>query len=140
MSVMELKLKKEKLNKIITIILVGLLLLIIVVPIGEGSGEKELDGVSVQDDTISYNTYAEYYEQKLKTILEKSYGQGTMEIMIHMREEDTSDYMYDDGSTMEVDGILIVADVESDVDVGNISFAVCSLFDLPAHKVAVIKK
>ena len=36
--------------------------------------------------------------------------------------------------------VLIVADVEDEAARGDIAFAVCALFDLPAHKVAVIKK
>ena len=39
-----------------------------------------------------------------------------------------------------VDGVLIVADVHDASAVADISFAVCALFDLPAHKVAVMIK
>ena len=61
-----------------------------------------------------------------------------MEVMVHMREDESTDGMYEENALI-VDGILIVADV-SDAAVADISFAVCALFDLPAHKVAVIKK
>lgn len=135
---MELKLKKEKLNKIITIILVGLLLLIIVIPIDDEAKEGTADSSVNQVQLESPDTGAAYYEERLKAILEKSYGKDTMEVMIHMKE-DSSAGMYEE-STWEVDGILIVADVKQDSYVGDISFAVCALFDLPAHKVAVIRK
>ncbi len=133
---MEQKNNKEKFNKIITVILVGLLLLIVVVPMGEDNGKVE--------DNQSYEQMANvsdeaYYEERLKCILEKSYGAGTMEVMVHMKEVEDTNGMYQEGKLL-VDGILIVADVNSDTDVADISFAVCALFDLPAHKVAVIKK
>ena len=134
---MEQKTNKEKLNKIITIILVGLLLLIIVMPIGDDS--KEEADYSNQEQEIMVVSDAAYYEERLKTILEKSYGVGTMEVMVHMKETSENTGLYEEGTIM-VDGILIVADVDSEADVGNITFAVCALFDLPAHKVAVIKK
>lgn len=133
---MEHKNNKEKLNKIITVILVGLLLLIIVVPIGERDKNED---IIFQEDTVQALTDAVYYEQRLKSILEKTYGAGTMEVMVHMKMDCEDVDMYEEEVLM-VDGILIVADVESDTDVGNISFAVCALFDLPAHKVAVIRK
>ena len=134
---MEHKNNKEKLNKIITVILVGLLLLIIVVPIGEQ--DKKDDGINFQEETVQAVADAAYYEERLKSILEKTYGVGTMEVMVHMKTNSKDVDMYEE-EVLIVDGILIVADVESDTDVGNISFAVCALFDLPAHKVAVIKK
>ena len=136
---MELKLKKEKLNKIITIILVGLLLLIIVVPLedkGEGLSNNQN---SYYEPEGASEWGASYYEERLKLILEKSYGKDTMDVMVHMKEVDNSSGMYEE-SALEVDGILIVADVDSDEKVGDITFAVCALFDLPAHKVAVIRK
>lgn len=134
---MELKNNKEKLNKLITIILVGLLLLIIVIPIGDDSSKDEESSSNQQSIVVVSD--ATYYEERLKTILEKTYGVGTMEVMVHMKESNDKADMYEEG-TLIVDGILIVAEVDSDSDVGNISFAVCALFDLPAHKVAVIKK
>lgn len=133
---MEHKNNKEKLNKIITVILVGLLLLIIVVPIGEQDKNEE---ISIQENTVQAVADAAYYEERLKSILEKNYGVGTMEVMVHMKTNSKDVDMYEE-EVLIVDGILIVADVDSDTDVGNISFAVCALFDLPAHKVAVIKK
>lgn len=134
---MEHKNNKEKLNKIITVILVGLLLLIIVVPIGEQ--DKKEGSINFGEESVQAVTDAAYYEERLKSILEKTYGVGTMEVMVHMKKDAKDVGMYEE-EMLIVDGILIVADVDSDTDVGNISFAVCALFDLPAHKVAVIKK
>lgn len=136
---MELKEKKDKINKIITIILVGLLLLIIVVPLGDEGDSKSVTESNYYEDDEAALGHEAYYEKRLKTILEKSYGAGTMEVMVHMKESDDVTGMYGE-SALKVDGILIVADVDSEEAVGDITFAVCALFDLPAHKVAVIKK
>lgn len=133
---MEQKNNKEKFNKIITVILVGLLLLIVVVPMGEDKNVVEDNQYQTQPLLVSDEAY---YEERLKAILEESYGVGTMKVMVHMKEIEDTNGMYQEGKLL-VDGILIVADVNSDADVADISFAVCALFDLPAHKVAVIKK
>ena len=137
---MELKLKKENISKIITIILIGLLLLIVVIPMDQDKASKSLDADGEAGQR--YDTYQEsaaYYEDKLNVILEKSYGEGTMEVMVHLKESSDQGDMYDE-KEMQVDGVLIVADVEDEAARGDIAFAVCALFDLPAHKVAVIKK
>lgn len=137
---MELKLKKENISKIITIILIGLLLLIIVIPIDQNSGYEETDFEHREIQEASfYEPSAAYYEEKLKSILEKSYGKGTMEVMVHLRDTSDQSEMYEEES-LEVDGVLIVADIKDEAARGDIAFAVCALFDLPAHKVAVIKK
>ncbi len=136
---MESKSKKDKLNKYITIILIGLLLLIVVVPIGNDSKDKVSSSSKASDTRMNLDSESEYIEKRLKEILEKSYGQGTMDVMVHMSQTNENTGMYQE-STLEVDGILIVADVVNESSIGDITFAVCALFDLPAHKVAVIKK
>lgn len=130
------KLKDLKTDKIITIILVGVLLLVVCMPVKDKSNNEEKD--TVKD---SYQSYAEYYEQRLDSILENSYGEGTMEVMVHISEDTGSVDMY--GQTdkkVVIDGVLIVADVDGQQAVADITYAVSALFDLPAHKVAVIIK
>ena len=141
-------------SKIITFILIGILLLIIVMP------EKKDKSFSVNNDSekaYSYNDseeysrdemeeytgYVAYYEDKLKNILEKSYGKGTMEVMVSLKNSDSTGnpyYIDSVSSDYLVDGVLIVADIKNNEEAANISFAVCSLFNLPAHKVAVLIK
>ncbi len=111
-------------------------MLIVVVPMGEDKKVVEDNQYQTQPLLVSDEAY---YEERLKAILEESYGVGTMKVMVHMKEIEDTNGMYQEGKLL-VDGILIVADVNSDADVADISFAVCALFDLPAHKVAVIKK
>ena len=64
--------------------------------------------------------------------------------MVSLSKESDSSYVgrYDSSYNYErsVDGVLIVADIDDASAVADISFAVCALFDLPAHKVAVMIK
>ena len=105
-------------------------------PVEDKSDNKEKD--TVKD---SYQSLAEYYEQRLDSILENSYGEGTIEVMVHISEDTGSVDMY--GQTdkrVVIDGVLIVADIDGQQAVSDITYAVSALFDLPAHKVAVIIK
>lgn len=135
---MEIDIKnKEKTGKLVTILLVGVLLLVIAIPVGKDTG-KTTDNNTAKAD---YASYADYYEEKLKAILENSYGEGTMEVMVHLSSDKQTDSFYNsDSMTDIVDGVLVVADVHDAQAVSDISFAVCALFDLPAHKVAVLIK
>lgn len=149
-----LKKFKGKSSNIITFILIGILLLIIVIPVKNGKdyvssdkiskdvyGYENTDGQN-EDDIGRYTSCAAYYEERLKSILEKSYGEGSMEVMVSLKKnENTDNSYYGDNSYNNdfcVDGVLIVADINNSEDAANISFAVCSLFNLPAHKVAVL--
>ena len=139
---MEFNLKKnEKLSKIITIILAGVLILIIIMPVKE-----EVDKSSAIDDSETsyeedYKYSEEYYENKLKSILEKSYGEGTIQVMVRVSSDEKSDYYYNGGEEQFiVEGVIVVADVKDSQALSDIAFAVCALFDLPAHKVAVMTK
>ena len=144
---------KGKSNKFITVVLIGVLLLIIVMPVknkssynadsGVGTRDSKY-GISADDSQTSANPYensAAYYEDKLKNILEKSYGKGTMSVMVAMKNEEESKDFYGSQTCDSplVDGVLIVADVKRD-EAADIAFAVCALFKLPAHKVAVLIK
>lgn len=71
---MELKLKKYGLDKIILVVLAGILLLILAVPSGSS------DGASGESSTEA--SYTEELEQRLVKILEKTYGEGTIDVMI----------------------------------------------------------
>lgn len=134
--------KNEKLNKVITVILVGILILIIVVPTRDSSSGDTQNNLSEEDGmTNGYDSYADYYENKLKEILEDSYGEGTMQVMVHLINENQTEGLYGSSENeVTVDGVLIVAAVDSEQAVSDITFAVCALFDLPAHKVAVMIK
>ncbi|MBR1815738.1 MAG: hypothetical protein IJ763_03465 [Lachnospiraceae bacterium] len=143
---------KGKSGNIITFILIGILLLIIAMPVKKNNvydssitdSTSETSSYSEGADIAEYDNYADYYESRLKEILEKSYGEGTMEVMVSLTQIKDDSYMnrYDSSYNYErsVDGVLIVADINDASAVADISFAVCALFDLPAHKVAVMIK
>lgn len=146
---------KGKSGKIITFVLIGILLLIIVMPVKNTENYKSGTGESSEaygndnsygqgnDNIEAYTSCAAYYEEKLKNILEKSYGKGTMEVMVSLKGSgDTTNPYYSDSSDSDylVDGVLIVADIKNNEEAANISFAVCALFNLPAHKVFVLIK
>lgn len=140
---MEIDIKnKEKLGKLVTVILIGILLLVIALPVKQQNGTENTGGVQNSDSMVDdYSSYADYYERKLKSILEHSYGEGTMEVMVHLTEGEQAGSLYGSGTqTAVVDGVLVVADVHNEQAVSDITFAVCALFDLPAHKVAVMIK
>lgn len=135
---MEIDIKnKEKTGKLVTILLAGVLLLIIAIP------SKKSQSVENSSEEVSYNyvNNADYYEEKLKAILESSYGEGSMEVMVHLACGEQENSFYSSDSTQDmVDGVLVVAEVADEQAVSDITFAVCALFDLPAHKVAVLIK
>lgn len=138
---MELKFKKnEKVTKISTLILGGVLILIVIMPVKntfDSSGDRE----KTQETEKDYIYYANYYEEKLKKILEQSYGEGTMEVMVRVSPEEKENSFYKEkGDTTIVEGVIVVADVADSKALSDISFAVCAFFDLPAHKVAVMLK
>lgn len=138
----ELK-KNDKLTKIITAIMVGVLLLIIFIPVSNDGDNDLAENQQGIVTSQSYESYADYYESRLTEILEESYGAGTMNVMVRVSEykgEDTTYISNDENKEVTVDGVLIVADVNSEQAVSDITFAVCALFDLPAHKVAVMIK
>jgi len=131
--------KNEKLNKVIVVILIGMLILIVVVPIKDNT--PDIKEQANDDISYTYEMYADYYEGKLKTILEESYGKGNIQVMVHMEVDNISDDLYGNSDNqMIVDGVLVVANVKNEQALSDITFAVCALFDLPAHKVAVMIK
>lgn len=138
---MEIDIKnKEKIGKSVTFILIGILLLVIALPTRK-STENAGSAQNSDSTAENYSSYADYYEKKLKGILEHSYGEGTMEVMVHLTEGEQTGSLYGSGTQAAVvDGVLVVADVHNEQAVSDITFAVCALFDLPAHKVAVMIK
>lgn len=165
-------LKKNDNSKLITVILIGMLILIIVMPLdscdnsagGYGNNASKgnetlsnqsdasgdiigLDAWSAYsngaDDTYvndgnNIDSISVYYENRLKAILEKSYGQGTMEVMVNVKKDSEKGLYGDSSEEFYVDGVLVVAKVDDIAKVADISNAVCALFNLPACKVAVL--
>ena len=165
-------LKRNDNSKLITVILIGILILIIVMPLdscdnsagvygntaskgnetpsnkSDAAGDiAGLDAWSAYSNTADDNyvndrnnieSLSVYYEDRLKAILEKSYGQGTMEVMVNVKKDSEKGLYGDSSEKFYVDGVLVVAKVDDIAKVADISNAVCALFNLPACKVAVL--
>lgn len=138
---MKIDLKKnDKLTRLIIVVLVGFLLLLAVQPVTKvGKGVNDED--SADEIKSEIMEFSNYYEERLKNMLERSYGEGTMDVMVHVKEVDKRDSFYGGSSSNYViDGVMVVAKVKDSNAVADINYAICALFDLPAHKVSVIVK
>ena len=130
---MEWKFKKnEKWNKVILVVLCGILLLVIVMP------QKSLNMGTV--GTVATTETVNSYEDRLRALLADTYGEDMIEVLIYAGEHKQTYYGSSGGET--ITGVLITVrrEVVSDTTIADITLAVCALFDLPAHKVAVLVK
>lgn len=131
--------KKDNINKLFIVVCIGVLLLIIVFP-ARKNGTGYLT-TNEQEQSSTEEIATAYYENRLKEILENTYGSGTMDVMVHMNKVSSDSLFYsDEEKQYKVDGVLVVAHIKDSQAVSDITFAVCALFDLPAHKVAVMIK
>ena len=86
-----------------------------------------------QDTTASY-------EVRLRELLADTYGADMVDVLIYAGDR-TQTY-YGSGGTETITGVLITIKKEAvtGTTIADITLAVCALFDLPAHKVAVLVK
>ena len=130
---MEWKFKKnEKWNKVILVVLCGILLLVIAMP-QKAAGTATGGSAASEDTTISY-------EERLRTLLADTYGADMVDVLIYAGDR-TQTY-YGSGGKESITGVLITIKKEAvtGTTIADITLAVCALFDLPAHKVAVLVK
>ena len=130
---MEWKFKKnEKWNKVILVVLCGILLLVIAMP-QKAAGTATGGSAASEDTTISY-------EKRLRTLLADTYGADMVDVLIYAGDR-TQTY-YGSGGKESITGVLITIKKEAvtGTTIADITLAVCALFDLPAHKVAVLVK
>ena len=167
--------------------LFGVLILVVLWPVGGKEGKKETQTANLVDKTgeTAYN-YAEQYaanmENRLKDILEKVEGAGSVQVMITVKnggeqvvekdrtftenktvqdgdngQNSTADNINRSESTVydntsggspyvvkqmepEIEGVLVAAQgAESENVVNEITYAVQVLFDVPVHKIKVVK-
>ena len=130
---MEWKFKKnEKWNKVILVVLCGILLLVIAMP-QKAAGTATGGSAASEDTTVSY-------EERLRTLLADTYGADMVDVLIYAGDR-TQTY-YGSGGKESITGVLITIKKEAvtGTTIADITLAVCALFDLPAHKVAVLVK
>ena len=124
--------KNEKWNKVILVVLCGILLLVIVMP------QKTVQTAVGQTGSSSDTTAS--YEVRLRELLADTYGADMVDVLIYAGDR-TQTY-YGSGGTETITGVLITIKKEAvtGTTIADITLAVCALFDLPAHKVAVLVK
>ena len=79
-------------------------------------------------------------EVRLRELLADTYGADMVDVLIYAGDR-TQTY-YGSGGTETITGVLITIKKEAvtGTTIADITLAVCALFDLPAHKVAVLVK
>ena len=130
---MEWKFKKnEKWNKVILVVLCGILLLVIAMP-QKAAGTATGGSAASEDTTVSY-------EERLRTLLADTYGADMVDVLIYAGDR-TQTY-YGSGGKESITCVLITIkkDAVTGTTIADITLAVCALFELPAHKVAVLVK
>lgn len=119
-------------NKNILIILTGILLLVIALPT---TGSKKNSDAEVSDGFYSYSAddfsdYELFMERRLSDTLSGVKGVGKTKVMITYKAEETK----------EVTGVVVIAEGGENAEVqNNIIKAVQTLFDVPVHKIQVLK-
>ena len=121
---------KEKGNKYLIFILLGVLVLIFCIPTGTTGTSDIEEGSRVEDGEL---------EMQLKKVLMAMEGVGEVEVMITTESENNSVFSAEN-TGQKVCGVVVVAQGagNSSVD-ARISDAVKALFSVDAHKISIVK-
>ena len=154
MKLLQGMMKKEKL---VVILLIGLLLLIVAFPVKE---REESEILPEKINTIEEEKdWQQQMEEDLKRVLEKVKGVGKTEVILtcegtekNLVEKDEKDTVYTKDAKgnqipyltsqeyPKVIGVVVVAEGgDNPVIIGNIQEAVQVLFQVEAHKIKVMK-
>jgi len=127
---MNISFLKEKGNKYIVFILVGLLILVLCIP--TGTGKKQLTSEESEVTTGDL-------EAQLERVLSAMEGVGEVKVMI-TTEEDTKDVFGTKSSGTKVCGVVVVAQGAGSATVdARISEVVKALFSIDVHKISIVK-
>jgi len=120
---------KEKGNKYLIFILVGILILVVFLPTGTSNKQENWQTETVENDEL---------EERLKKVLSAMEGVGKVEVMITRENSKTSIFGQEE-STM-VCGVVVVAEGADNASVNaRITKAVEALFSVDAHKISIVK-
>ena len=181
------KLKKDKKNTMLVLVLIGVLLLIVVWPMdtAQSGSDAAVETYRLEPEKDELTAYVEYQEKRLKDILSKIQGAGDVEVMITARaskekviEKDVEQVLSEvnetdsDGGTRiskestlkesslytggtsgsketpyvvkelepVIEGVVVAAQGASMPQVvDEITCAISVLFDIPLHKIKVVK-
>ena len=127
---MNLSFLKEKKNKYIIWILLGVLVLVMAIPTGNTTEKSNVDSnTNVQGDL----------EERLKNVLSSMEGVGEVEVMITTQEKENSLFETENVEG-EVLGVVVVAQGAGTASVDKkILEAVEALFGIEAHKISIVK-
>lgn len=156
MKVFQELMKKEKL---VVILLFGLLLMIAALPVKEKKDQEESEKGKEIKNTIQKTDWQEKMEKRLTQVLERVEGIGDTEVFLtcsgtekKIVEKDETESVYEKdarGNQLpyviqeeypQVTGVLVAAEGGDDpVVVQNIQEAVQALFQVEPHKIKVMK-
>ena len=126
---MNLSFLKDKKNKYLIWILLGVLVLVMAIPVGNSG--KMTEGAQ-EEHTVTL-------ESRLKHVLSRMEGVGEVEVMI--TTENTSAGLFSENQNEgKVMGVVVVAQGANEPTVNaKILEAVKALFGIDAHKISIIK-
>ena len=121
---------KEKGNKYLIFILLGVLLLVLSIPTGTSKQVKGQESSSLQDGGL---------EARLETVLAAMEGVGRVEVMITTEAIDDALFSTGEGR-QKVSGVVVVAEGAGTASVdARIMETVKALFSIDAHKISIVK-
>lgn len=122
---------KEKGSKYVIWILLGILVLVMLIPSGNGKTPK----TAAETESLSKGEL----EDGLKEILSVMEGVGAVEVMITTKDS-KSDLFSDTKEEGEVLGVVVVAQGAGNATIdAKIMTAVKALFGIEAHKISIVK-
>ena len=129
---MNISFLKEKGNKYLIYILVGVLILVVLLPTNSASD-------SSAETTIQESEVEGDMELQLKRVLSAMEGVGNVEVMI--TTQNTGSSLFGNGNeSRNVCGVVVVAEGAGIPTVNaKISEAVKALFSVDAHKISIVK-
>lgn len=132
-------LNKKGKEKILIVLLIGILLMVIAIPVkDESKNNNSLVGLQdtnndmytnwLKDYNSDITSYSTFIEQKLKNILSKVEGVGEVNVMVKINEDES------------IEGVIVVAGGGGNGTVSaSITSAIEALLGIPAHKIKVLK-
>ncbi len=146
-------LKKENM---LIFTLVGILLLVIAIPVGNGKDKKKSEEKSISEEktqqvfTDNQDNYALKLQKQMEDILSSMDGVGKVKVMITLKSSEETVYMENTRGNKvpyviktnepEIEGVTVVAQGGGNPIVcTNISNVVKALFHIELNKIAVVK-
>ncbi len=132
-------LNKKGKEKILIVLLIGILLMVIAIPVKDESknnnsfiGSQDTNNDMYTNWLKDYNSditsYSTFIEEKLKNILSKVEGVGEVNVMVKINEDES------------IEGVIVVAGGGGNGTVSaSITSAIEALLGIPAHKIKVLK-